>query len=160
MDQTEGQEISLRDKLLIALRTTVVELMATMAMSEAVFAGEEVRTVFAFNNEAGGLVRLSGGHEGMLGVATNLTLLREVVSRIVGLDPGELTREDLLDGVAELANMICGNMKTKAQAGDIVLAPPIAIIGKEYSAEWKTNLPTTILTFQMDEGVLQVYASV
>jgi hypothetical protein len=55
--------------------------------------------------------------------------------------------------------MVCGGMKTKAQIGSVSLSPPVAIVGQEFVAQWKTNHPTTVFTFQMDEGVLMVHAS-
>ncbi len=141
------------------IRNSVGEIMATMAMSELVFAGMEKRLNFSLSDEAVGLVRLSGDRNGMLGISTNQVLLRIIVSRIIGLTPEELEREDLIDGIAELANMIGGSFKTKARIPNMTLSPPVAILGKEYVAEWKTSKPTMVLTFQAEEGVLQVYAS-
>ncbi|MBF0417930.1 MAG: chemotaxis protein CheX [Magnetococcales bacterium] len=149
----------LMDKLLNGLRLAVTEMMTAMAMSEVVFAGQESVDAFSLTSEVVGLVRLDGKMHGMVGVSCSSALLREIVSRIVGLSPDELLMEDLLDGAAELANMVCGGMKTKAQIGDVNLSPPVSIVGQEYTAQWKTNRPTTLFTFQMEEGVLKVYAS-
>ncbi|MBF0189531.1 MAG: chemotaxis protein CheX [Magnetococcales bacterium] len=151
--------VELMHKLLTGLRLAVTEMMTSMAMSEVVFAGQESADSFTLTNEVVGLVRLDGQLHGMVGVSCSQALLREIVSRIVGLSPDELTMEDLLDGAAELANMVCGGMKTKAQIGSVNLSPPVAIVGQEYTAQWKTNHPTTVFTFQMDEGVLMVHAS-
>lgn len=158
MTQTNSAE--LRQKLLTGLRPAVTDMMNAMAMSEVVFAGQEMVDSFIMSNEVIGLVRLEGHLQGMVGVSCNQSLLREIVSRIVGLEPHELTKEDLLDGAAELANMVCGGMKTKASSltGFISLSPPLSIIGQEYIAQWKTIHPTTIFTFQMDEGVLRIHA--
>ncbi|GAB0056098.1 hypothetical protein SIID45300_00402 [Candidatus Magnetaquicoccaceae bacterium FCR-1] len=149
----------LMDKLLNGLRLAVTEMMTAMAMSEVVFAGQESVNAFSISSEVVGLVRLDGKMHGMVGVSCSKELLREIVSRIVGLTPEELFMEDLLDGAAELANMVCGGMKTKAQIGDVNLSPPVAVVGQEYTAQWKTNRPTTLFTFQMEEGILKVYAS-
>lgn len=146
-DKAIGQEESAEH-----VRIAVVEIILTMAMLESVFVGIEHKKVFFLNNEATGLVRLSGSHDGMLGVSTNQALLRVIVSSIVGVSPEELSQEDLLDGVAEIANMISGSFKARARLGGMSLSPPVAILGKEYVAAWKTSQPTQVLTFRMGEG--------
>ncbi|MBF0448320.1 MAG: chemotaxis protein CheX [Magnetococcales bacterium] len=148
-----------KQKILDSLRLTVVEIMTTMAISEVIFSGKEKVNDFRLNREASGLVRLYGTHEGMIAVGCSLNLLRNIVSKIVGLPQEDLLQEDLLDGAAELANMIGGGMKSKAQIPGVVLSPPMSIVGMEYIASWKTGQPTEILTFQMEEGILQIYAS-
>ncbi|MBF0448875.1 MAG: chemotaxis protein CheX [Magnetococcales bacterium] len=148
-----------KQKILNSLRLTVVEIMATMAMSEVIFSGKESSNDFRLNREASGLVRLYGSHEGMIAICCNLSLLKNIVCKIVGLPDEDLLQEDLLDGAAELANMIGGGMKSKAQIPGVILSPPMSIIGTEYIANWKTNRPTEILTFQMEEGILQIQAS-
>ncbi|MEO5332339.1 MAG: chemotaxis protein CheX [Magnetococcus sp. YQC-5] len=152
-----AQPLSQMEKLVVGLRPAVTDMMNAMAMSEVVFAGSETVDTFTLSGEVVGLVRLDGLVRGMVGVSCSQDLLREIVSRIVGLDPQELSLEDLLDGAAELANMVCGGMKTKAKIGDITLSPPVAIVGREYVAQWKTVHPTMVFTFQMDEGVLRVH---
>jgi CheY-specific phosphatase CheX len=132
--------------------------MSTMAWSEVNFAGIEETNSFTLSNEVGGLIRLYGNVTGMVGISANKAVHNEIVSRITGLPVDDLMQEDLLDGVAELANMICGGMKTKAQIPNIALSPPVAIVGSDYTALWKTDRPTLILTFQLEEDIFQVHA--
>ncbi|MBF0181471.1 MAG: chemotaxis protein CheX [Magnetococcales bacterium] len=157
MSQSSSPELI--EKLLAGLRQAVTEMMNSMAMTEVVFAGRESANSFTISAEVVGLVRLSGHMQGMVGVTCDQEMLRVVVSKIVGLPPEELSQEDLLDGAAELANMVCGGMKTKAQIGGVDLSPPIAIVGKEFVSQWKTNHATHIFTFQMEEGGLRIYSS-
>lgn len=156
MTADEKQEI--KERLLEGLRATVTEVMGTMAWSEVNFAGMEETNSFTLSNEVGGLVRLFGSVTGMVGVSANRAVNNELVSRITGLGVDDLTQEDLLDGVSELANMICGGMKTKAQIPDIHLTPPVAIVGSDYTALWKTDRPTLIMTFQLEDDIFQVHA--
>lgn len=153
MDQEKQEEVA------GYVRHAVTEIMSTMAMSELVFVGLEYRKVFFLNNEATGLVRLSGTHDGMLGISTDQAVLRVIVSRLIGLSPETLNQEDLLDGVAEMANMVSGSFKARARLGGMQLSPPVAILGGAYVAEWKTSQPTQVLTFRMGEGTLQVSLS-
>lgn len=150
----------IRVKLLDGLRNTVIEVMGTMAWSSVHFAGMEETQDFILNDEVAGLIQLFGNQQGMVGISCKDTLGRELVGRIVGLPVADLNGDDLRDGVAELANMICGGMKTKAQITDINLSPPVAIIGRDYIAQWKTDHPTMVLTFQLEEEVFLVHACV
>lgn len=148
------------EKLLEGLRATVVEVLGTMAWSEVIFVGVDESRSFTLSNEAVGLIQLYGTHYGMVGITANRSLTAEIVARITGLPADDLTQDDLLDGVAELANMICGGMKTKAQVTTLDLAPPISLVGKDFVGQWKTDHPTKILTFRLEEEVLQVYACI
>lgn len=149
-----------REKLLEGLRKSVEEVMMTMAWSDVTFCGANQSPTFTIANEILGLIRLYGYHDGMVGVATDISLAKELVGRIIGLAPEELTQEDLLDGISELANMICGGMKTKAQLSEIKLSPPVAVVGSDFVAQWKTDHPTIILNFQVGDRLLRVHACV
>ena len=154
----EAIDQQVKERLLEGLRNTVTEVMGTMAWSDVNFAGMEETNSFTLSNEVGGLIRLYGSFNGMVGISANKAVNNEIVSRITGLPVDDLMQEDLLDGVAELANMICGGMKTKAQVPDIALSPPVAIVGSDYTALWKTDRPTLIMTFQLEEDIFQVHA--
>ena len=159
MTQEDAQATEDDKEVIEQVRSAVIGIMSTMAMSEIEFLGDELQNQFLIEQEATGLVRLSGSHDGMMGVATDQTSLRLIVSLMVGLEAEALEREDLLDGIAELANMICGNFKARTRLGEMHLSSPVAMVGKEFMAEWKTNKPTKVLTFQIGEGTLQVFLS-
>jgi CheY-specific phosphatase CheX len=148
-----------KTKILEALQVSVVEIMNTMAMTEVIYTGIETANTFSVKRQVTGLVRLMGAHNGMLAISCSLELLQATVSNIIGIAIEDLQQEDLLDGASELANMVGGGMKSKAQIPGVVLSPPMSIIGDAYMAEWKTDRQTDILTFQMEEGILQVYTS-
>ena len=148
-----------KERILEALRVTVLEIMNTMVMTEVIYAGMETKKFFQLNRPVGGLVLLQGSHDGMIGVSCDIDLLKAIVSGIIGLPVDDLENEDLLDGASELANMVGGGMKTKAKIPGVVLSPPMAILGSDYMAEWKTDRPTEVLTFQMEIGTLQVHTS-
>ena len=148
-----------KQKIIQALQVSVVEIMSTMAMTEVIYAGMETSNTFSPSRQVTGLVRLIGAHEGMIAVSCSLDLLKAVVSSIIGLPADDVQQEDLLDGASELANMVGGGMKSKAQIPGVALSPPMSIIGDSYMSEWKTDHPTDILTFQMEEGIFQVFTS-
>ncbi|MEG3638097.1 chemotaxis protein CheX [Magnetococcus sp. PR-3] len=149
-----------KEILISALQATVTEVMGTMAWAEVGFAGQEHSNSLTLNQEVGGLIRLRGeSEEGLVGIACNKRIASELVSRIVGLPAEELLPEDLIDGVAELANMICGGMKTKAEMKQLELSPPVAIVGSDYTAEWKTIGGAEVLTFLLEGENFQVHLS-
>ncbi|MBF0369307.1 MAG: chemotaxis protein CheX [Magnetococcales bacterium] len=154
-----------RQKVLDDLKNSTIEVLATMAMVEASLIDSREKAVFSLSGPVGGLIHLTGSgegvfQEGMFGIAGEVGLISDLVARIVGLDAGELTKEDLLDGVAELANMICGGMKSKGGIGPGRLSPPMAALGDGMLLLWKTSKPTRLMRFQMAAGVLEVHASV
>ncbi|MEO5367253.1 MAG: chemotaxis protein CheX [Magnetococcus sp. WYHC-3] len=149
-----------RRRLLDGLQKTVYDVMSTMAWSEVSFVGMEEVSGFTLKGGVAGMIRMMGEHQGIIGFTTRQHVAGELVSRITGLAASDLENEDLLDGVAELANMIGGGMKSKADIGGVDLTPPLALVGQEFTAVWKTHLPTFVLTFMLEEDVFRVYASV
>lgn len=146
-----------RERFLEGLKATVTQVLGTMAWSDVVFEGLEVSDTFALNDEMGGLVRMGGKQNGIVGISSKKAVAEEIVARITGLPTSDLTREDLLDGIAELANMVCGGMKTKAEAPDLDLSSPLSILGTDYMALWKTDQPTRILSFRIGEDLFRVH---
>lgn len=146
-------------RLLDALQRTVNAVLETMAWSEVAFLGVEREKNFLLDGEACGMVFLYGGHEGVVGVCCDRELAKELVAGITGLPSAEIIEEDLLDGMGELANMIGGGMKTKSEMADIILSPPMTVVGSAFRGVWKTDHPTHVLNFQVEGRPLQVMAS-
>ncbi|MBF0187938.1 MAG: chemotaxis protein CheX [Magnetococcales bacterium] len=149
---------SLRSALITGLDASVQDILATMAWTSVSFEGREVVPDLLLSDGVAGLVRMQGDHEGMVAISTDKPVGMELVSRIIGLPADDLNTEDLLDGVGELANMICGGMKAKAGIGGVQLSSPVAIVGREYSALWKTHLKTEILSYALDKRLFRVHA--
>ncbi|MBF0110269.1 MAG: chemotaxis protein CheX [Magnetococcales bacterium] len=158
MDSVQGGTVGI-DDVFNALQVAVVDVLSRMAMTEVVFVHQERIPVFRLDQEAGGMVRLTGSQEGMIGIASSVAILREIVSRIVGLPADQLMREDLMDGIAELANMIGGGTKSNAGLTNVKVSTPMAMVGTDLLAEWKTNRRTERFVFQVDDGVLYVVAT-
>ncbi|MBF0629745.1 MAG: chemotaxis protein CheX [Magnetococcales bacterium] len=158
MDADQGGTVHV-EEIFNALQVAVVDVLARMAMTEAVFVHREKLPRFRLDQEAGGMVRLTGSQEGMIGITSPLGVVREIVSRIVSLPADQLTGEDLMDGIAELANMIGGGTKSNAGLTNVKVSTPMAMVGKELLAEWKTDRHTERFVFQVDDGVLYVLAA-
>ncbi|MBF0131446.1 MAG: chemotaxis protein CheX [Magnetococcales bacterium] len=142
-----------------ALQVAVVDVLNRMAMSDAVFIHRESVPRFRLDSETGGMVRLSGALNGMIGLTCHLGLVKDLVSRIGGLPSDQLEREDVMDGIAELANLFGGWTKTNAGVSDVRVSAPMAFIGQEVVAEWKTDRPTERFIFHVNDDALHVLAS-
>ncbi|MBF0158403.1 MAG: chemotaxis protein CheX, partial [Magnetococcales bacterium] len=142
------------------LRDATTQVLYTMACCQAEYVGLSVVDQFVLADEACGVVRLRGVVDGLVAISCGLDLAQDMVSHIIGMAPDEIRREDLLDGIAELTNMICGGMKTHfGGGGHVDLLSPSSVIGKDYVAQWKTQNATSILLFQVDGRPLRVSAS-
>jgi len=80
------------------------------------------------------MVGLAGQMCGVLIVRCNARSATLMVSKMLGLEPGEAS-PDVLDAIGEICNMVAGNFKNKiAGMGDgCLLSVPTVITGKDYS---------------------------
>lgn len=157
---TEAEQELSRQRLLEALHSTVVEVIGTMAWTSVELTNSEDRPNLMMANEVSGLIRLVGGTGGMVGFSCSRSLCESLVSRITGLAKEEILEEDLLDGVMELANMLGGGMKSKGRVSEVDLSPPVAIVGAHCKALWKTDRPTRVMSFQLEEELFEVHVCI
>ncbi len=146
--------MAVRDRVIRGLRLATVQVLALMSSMRAVDAGMRVARSFSCSSGACGMLRVTGDLDGIVAVCCSRRLAREIVSGIVGVPVTELTDEDLLDGMSELANMICGGMKTQIgiASSRVALSPSSAILGGDYVAQWKTSGETVVMAFHVDTG--------
>jgi len=138
-----------RARIVESLKNTVFEVMGTMALAEVTATDIGESEEFLVSGPAAGLMLLAGERPGMVAVSMSESLVRGVVAGITGAAPESLSRQDLLDGIAEIVNMLCGGMKTKVADAGIQLSPPLAVLGNDCTLAWKTDRPTGVLTFEM-----------
>lgn len=136
-------------KTVQSLKNTVLEVMGTMALADVTCSGIKEMPEFRLSGPVAGLMMLVGERKGMVAVSMPESLVQGIVAGITGVEPSSLSAQDLLDGVGEIINMLSGGMKTKVADPRIQLSPPIAVLGDEYAVEWKTDRPTTVLTFDL-----------
>lgn len=86
-------------------------------------------------------VHITGGWQGSVAVVLPSSLADEVAATMFGLGPDELTHDEVLDAVGELANIAGGNVKgTIDEPCDLSL--PVVAEGESYVL----SLPGTRLT--------------
>ncbi|MBF0623821.1 MAG: chemotaxis protein CheX [Magnetococcales bacterium] len=160
MTEHEQMQEQIRAGLLEGLIQTVIQVFETMAWSRITYQGEQPRKHFVLASQTCGLIGIRGARDGLVGVALDRHLGLEIVSRITGLPVPNIELEDLADGIAELANMICGGMKAKAGIHGLDLTPPLAVIGQDATVHWKTAHPVRELTFMLDRDIIRVLVSI
>jgi len=82
-------------------------------------------------------VQIVGDWQGAVRLDINMELARHACSRLLGVDPAELSHDDIRDAAGELANMIGGSVKT-------LLAPTCSL-----------SLPSVVMGFNFEFAVLQ-----
>ncbi|MBF0178271.1 MAG: chemotaxis protein CheX [Magnetococcales bacterium] len=146
--------------LLDALQGVTLQILESESWGTVTCDAVKVLPSFQLTREVCGVVHILGALHGLVAVMATQRTVAAIIGTITGSQTRELTQEDILDGIAELANMVCGNMKSRAQIGNLAITPPVAIMGTEFIAQWKTVLPVHQLTFHMRDHTLVVLASV
>jgi chemotaxis protein CheX len=72
--------------------------------------------------------------------------------------PCEAVNEDVLDAVAEVANIIIGNVKTRFEErlGPLCLSIPTVVFGRNYQARFSGVEEWTVVPFQCDDEPMEV----
>jgi chemotaxis protein CheX len=81
-----------------------------------------------------GLISFSGDVEGCLGVCCTSPCAATIAANMLGSEPGSQTSEqDMKDAIGEVANMILGSFKTRAESemGNLQVSVPTVICGRE-----------------------------
>jgi chemotaxis protein CheX len=150
-------------KLVNTLMQAVMEVCGTMAGTQVTLK-EVVPTLdYKPHGDISSVIGISGENgEGMLTLSFPEVMAGLLVGRLLGLAPTEVTTEDLMDGIGELANMVSGRAKTSLseESGSLYrLSLPSIIKGPNHEIGGRPkNCPFLFLVFQAEnsEFVLQV----
>ncbi len=80
-----------------------------------------------------GTITFAGSLEGCLGVCCDMDGAKAIAAGMLCMDsPDELSDEDLVDAMGEIANMVMGAVKTRIQDDvDIMISIPAVVQGRE-----------------------------
>ncbi len=140
------------------LRSAVGALFLTMADVEPCFVEARRSDVFCMSSDVAGLMYLAGAEPGLVACGVSEGLGRTIIGRMTGLPQEEIRERDLLDGLAEVVNIIAGYMKTQCPEMGISLTPPIAVAGKGCALAWKTYRPVMALDFDVEGEKFSIVA--
>lgn len=150
-----------KSSVLEALRDSVINVFSTMAKTRVSYVKMEEKDRFSVSDDVAGLmVLMQQKQRRLVAVVANEKLARQIVARIIGMDTANVTENDLLDGFGEVVNMVVGGMKFRCSDAGFELSPPLSAAGGSYELDWKTDRPTTIITFEMDGENFKVMACI
>lgn len=136
------------------LVSVVDEIFSSMA-------GMQLRAspaIVEFNSGTGyvvSAVQIVGDWQGAVRLDIDLELARQVCANLVGLEPGDLSAQDIRDAAGELANMAGGSVKAICSPTSRLSLPSVAM-GRDF--EFTVSQGTVIqqLSFLHSSGVLTV----
>jgi chemotaxis protein CheX len=150
---TEAVQPLSQDELVQAIRGATDDVFSTM-LNLSVTAGE----VFFEKEEAVpssgvvSLVGLAGSWVGSGSMACSAGCAAKIASALLGT-PYTAIDEDVLDAVAEVTNMIIGNVKTalESRLGAMGLSTPTVIYGRNFQTRSSGNQKWTVVPFELGE---------
>ena len=93
-----------------------------------------------------GFIQITGGWNGAVVCTASARLVRQVACTLFGIDEDSLTPDLLQDALAELTNMVGGNLKALLP-GPSYLCLPAVIEGKDYSVSVRATSPVLEVSF-------------
>lgn len=102
-----------------------------------------------------GVVTVSGTWEGAIGVFMTETMGRQAASSMFATPQDDLTRQDLQDALAELTNVVGGNLKGILPAPS-QLGLPVVVEGSDYRMQLPGNTQTITRHFRCNDDVFKV----
>jgi len=150
---TAAEQAISQDELARAIQSATEEVFSTM-LSLSVTAGE----VFVEKQEAVpssgvvSLIGLAGSWAGSGSMACSEGCAAKIASALL-MTPYSAINEDVLDAVAEVTNMIIGNVKTALEdrLGAMGLSTPTVIYGRNFQTRSGGHQKWTVVPFALDE---------
>jgi len=129
------------------LFTSMAGLQLTPAPAPIRFDREKPHVVSA--------VQIVGEWQGAVRLDTDLELCRLVCSRFLGVEPGDLSPDDIRDAAGELANITGGSVKALL-APTCSLSLPSVVVGQNYEFSVLQGTVIQASSFLHDSGHLLV----
>jgi len=129
-----------------------VETLRQMAGMDSSRRGLTARVDGVAYGEISGTMGLSGPAEGFVSLTFKNSLARKIVCKMLQIQPGEESEEDLRDGVGELMNMIAGHAKAELVHTDhsFFLSLPQVIVGGPHSVGQVRGVPVIVVEFETE----------
>lgn len=89
--------------------------------------------------------------EGSVGLTFDSLLAREIIGNMWRKTPGDLSREEVNDGLGELVNIICGQATTElagAEATAVAQALPTIVNGLGHQISQRSDVPCLTIVFE------------
>jgi len=103
-----------------------------------------------------GCVHLSGAYTGSIMLSCSGSAARDAAAALFSMQPGDVTQNEIIDAIGELANMVGGNVKSMLPGPSVLslpavvqgqLAVPGAHVVREVHLTWR-NEPLAVSLWQ------------
>ena len=101
-----------------------------------------------------GTITFTGSLEGCLSISCGDAGARTIAANMLCLDsPDELSDEDIIDAIGEIANMVMGSVKTRIQdtVPDITISIPSVIQGRELHSRLSEGMVQAVINVTLAE---------
>jgi chemotaxis protein CheX len=150
--------MSLQEFILDSINQSTLQVFSTMLGVELT-PGEivDAANVQDAHTEVVALIGVAGAWAGAGSISCSAVTACKVCSHMLMMDAPSVN-EDVLDAVAELTNMIIGNVKTELEArvGPLGLSIPTVVFGKNFQTKTAGAPGWIVLRFPWDADMLTV----
>ena len=147
------------DEIIPAVMSATQEVFATMLNLplEPVPPREEASDPASFDGVVA-LVGVAGDWVGTGRISCSAKFACQIAGALMMSDPYESVNEDVLDGIAEVSNMIIGNVKTflEERLGSMALSIPTVVFGRNYITRSAGVLHWNVVPFRSGEETMEV----
>lgn len=133
-------------------------VLKTVASLDVTFEEVYFDNDFKIFGDVSGLIALTGGAEGILGITFYWPLAQTIIARMMGTDEEKINAELIHDGVAEIVNMIGGSTKKDfvGQPYHFEISLPSVIVGGGHQLGHADKSPIAVLIFKTDSQYFAV----
>ncbi len=127
-------------------------VLKTVASMETSFEEVYFANDFKIFGDVSGLIALTGGAEGILGITFYWPLAQKIIAKMMGTDEDKINSELIHDGVAEIVNMIGGSTKNDfvGKPYHFEISLPSVILGGGHQLGHAEKGPIAVLIFKAD----------
>jgi len=147
------------DEIIPAVLSATHEVFSTMLNLplETVPAREEVSDPASFDGVVA-LVGVAGDWVGTGRISCSARFACQIAGALMMGPAYESVNEDVLDGIAEVSNMIIGNVKTflEERLGSMALSIPTVVFGRNYITRSAGVLQWNVVPFRCGEETMEV----
>ncbi len=140
--------------------TATSNVLKTMAFIDLIPGKPTLKKDAVVVGDISGIIGLTGEVRGSLSVTFSLTLIKEIMSNMLGETINEIT-EDVKDAVGEMTNMICGDARRALQQEGLKLsaAIPTIVSGKNHTIKHAVKGPIIVIPFKSGSGQVVIEVS-
>ena len=126
-----------------------IEVIQTMAKEKPVRNSMYLKTNYTMIGDVSGLMGITGETEGVVAVTFHQDLAFDLVAKMVGCSPDDLSVDDVNDGIGELINMIAGSTKKNLSGTryEFSISLPTVVMGHGHQIAHQRNVPVIVVVF-------------